>query len=266
MLRPPASSSGLDATPDHRRTGAAPPDDSHEVVAQGLFPSTMWNEIVDAGSEDPSLALSALNHLARAYWRPLYVFLRQRRHDHDDAADLVQGFFEHMLSRGFLRHAQPQAGRFRTFLLVCFTRWLHDQRSRATAERRGGGQTFLSLEELEALRETLPVEGQSPEDAFDRRWAQEVLDTAQRRLREDWSSRLDLFTALRGLLGGNPEPSESYADIGKRLGMTEGAIKKAAFDLRQGIGRLVRAEVLRTVRDEADVTDELRHLVRLLRH
>ncbi len=242
------------------------------VVAgdHGLFPVTMWTAVVEArGGGDTPRAVQALEQLARAYWRPLYVFLRQRGCDHESAGENVQGFFAHLLGRDFLRFVQPREGRFRTFLLASFTRWLDDQRDRAQAAKRGGGQAMVPLEEFDSVSCRLaPAElslgAAAPEGAFDRRWAREVFDAALARLDEAWAERRELFLALRASLTGAPE-AEEYAAIGARLGMNEGAVKKAAFDLRAKFARVIREEVRRTVRDEAAVDEELRYLIRLLR-
>ena len=230
----------------------------------GLFPPTMWSAVIEARDEASPRAAEALERLARAYWRPLYIFVRQRGRAHEAAEDDVQGFFAHLLGRDFLRFVTPREGRFRTFLLAAFTRWLNDQHDRAVAAKRGGGQPLLSLDEFEELRETAVAPGDPPEAAFDRRWARELCAHALARVAEAWSGRVELFEALSPLLAGE-RPDADYASIGARLGMTEGAVKKAAFDLRALYARRIREEVRLTVGDESAVDEELRYLIRLLR-
>jgi RNA polymerase sigma-70 factor (ECF subfamily) len=224
----------------------------------------MWTAVVEAREGQTPAAMQALEQLARAYWRPLYVFLRQRGRDHENASEEVQGFFVHLLGRDFLRFVQPREGRFRTFLLASFTRWLDDQRDRANAAKRGGGQTLIPLQEFDSVNGLAPSDQAAPEEAFDRRWAREVFDTALARLAEAWEERAELFLALRTSLTSGGE-AEEYAAIGARLGMNEGAVKKAAFDLRAKFARIIREEVRRTVRDDAAVDEELRYLIKLLR-
>ena len=224
----------------------------------------MWSAVLEAREADTPHALQALERLARAYWRPLYIFLRQRGREHEMAEEAVQGFFEHLLSRDFLRFVQPCEGKFRTFLLTSFTRWLNDQGDRARAAKRGGGVTPIPLPEFDSVRELAQPASETPEMSFDRRWAREIFERAMQRVGEAWSIRGALFIALRPTIAGE-SVAEDYASIGARLGMTEGAVKKAAFDLRALFARTIREEIRLTVRDDAAVDDELRYLIRLLR-
>ena len=222
----------------------------------------MWTAVVEAREGTSKRAAEALEQLACAYWRPLYVFQRQRGRDHDAAAEDVQGFFAHLLGRDFLRFVHPREGRFRTFLLTAFTRWLDDERDRAQAAKRGGGATPISLDEFDSLSDFVASSEEPPETTFDRHWAREVFEAALVRLRESWAERMELFHALRSSLTGG---QEDYATIGARLGLSEGAVKKAAFDLRGKFARIIREEVRRTVRDNDAVDEELRYLINLLR-
>lgn len=229
-----------------------------------MFPSTAWSAIRGACDTDAPAALRGLERLARAYWRPLYHFLRKRGSTHEEAADQVQGFFEHILSHDFLREVRPGAGRFRNFLLVSLRRWVRDERNRATAQKRGGGAAHLPIDELLEMEVDVPGDAQSPEHAFDQRWAREVFRRAMVNTREAWAKRVEVFAALQASLDGSVG-NENYAQIGARLNMTEGAVKKAAFDLRKTFAANIRAEIELTVADPAEVEDELRHLIQLLR-
>ncbi len=243
---------------DNSVTKSAPPQ-------SGWFPATMWSAILAVGDTDAPASLHALERLAKAYWQPLYLFLRQRGADPDTAADQVQGFFTYLLSREFLRELRPGDGRFRNFLLVALRRWVRDQKERDHAAKRGGGMTQLPLEELEAMRaEPLARDGDTPDIAFERAWARGVFSRALNGIAVAWSGRADLFAALRLSLEGSAD-AENYRAIAERLGMTEGAVGKAAHDLRQQFAARVRQEIRATVPDETEVDDELRHLIRLLR-
>lgn len=235
-------------------------------AANAVFPPTHWSVVINAREADAPRAAQALESLARAYWRPLYVFARRRGLTHEEGADAIQGFFAHLLARDFLRAVRPGEGRFRTFLLACLKNWLADDRARERASKRGGGREFLSLEQLEEARDA-GVEGTSPpEESFDRDWALNIVGRALSRLGADWAEkgRGELFSALRGALEGEAA-AQTHAEIGARLGMTPNAVKCAALDLRRRYAQLVRAEIQLTVRVASEVEDELRYLIRQLR-
>ncbi len=242
------------------------PDDNPSARPPGapMFPATVWTAVLEAREADTPNALRALEGLAHAYWRPLYVFLRQRGRTHDAAEEEVQGFFAHLLSQDFLRFVTPREGRFRTFLLASFTRWLNDQSDRARALKRGGGRAFISIEEFDSVREIPQPQNDTPEQAFDRRWAKEVFDHAMRNIAAAWHERAPLLAVLRPMLSGE-KLAEDYSTIAARFGMSEGAVKKAAFDLRALFVRKIREEIRMTVRDESGVDEELRYLIQLLR-
>jgi DNA-directed RNA polymerase specialized sigma24 family protein len=237
------------------------------MSAEGLFPPTMWTRVIHARDGEDTAARQSMDALARAYWRPLYVFLRQRGQGHDDAAESVQGFFNHLLSRNFLDFVRPREGKFRTFLLSSLTRWLNDRHDQAAALKRGGGEAPVSLEELDAAGKEIAQEpGESPEMRFDRQWALLVFDRGLASLRAECAARdrLPLFELLASELRGEGNV-ETYASLAARTGSTEGAVKKAAFDLRGRLGELLRAEIRETVRDGTDIEEEIRYLITLLR-
>ena len=100
--------------PDHRKSDSSAPQ------RDPLFPSTMWSAVLSVREGSESEALQALERLAVAYWQPLYVFAPQRGADHHRAADLVQGFFEHLLTGEVLQRVERRESRFRSFLLAVF--------------------------------------------------------------------------------------------------------------------------------------------------
>ncbi len=215
--------------------------------------------------EVPAEALAGWERLACAYWQPLYVFLRRRGADHHGAADDIQGFFAHLLSRDFLRRVEPGHGHFRTFLLTCLQNWRTDQRRAATAQKRGGGQAAISLADLEAVNASPVSTEDSPEEAYDRRWARSVYDNALAALhaRLKARGREPLFLHLRGVLTG--QSAAKYREIAAELELTEGAVKQAVLDLRREFGVTLRDEVRRTTVHETLVDDEVRYLLKLLR-
>src|SRR5438034_1351543 len=83
----------------------------------GAFATTHWNVVLNAGGEDSSQALVAIEKLARAYWYPLYAYVRRKGHDTHTAEDLTQEFFARVISRNFFARVDRTKGRFRSWLL-----------------------------------------------------------------------------------------------------------------------------------------------------
>ncbi|MBS0659111.1 MAG: hypothetical protein JSR82_12790 [Verrucomicrobia bacterium] len=221
--------------------------------------------VLQARGETPAEARAGWERLARAYWKPLYAYLRRRGADHHSAADDVQGFFAHMLSQDFLRRIERGDGLFRAFLLASFTHWRTDQYRAAQARKRGGGQAPLQLEEIEAVGAAPPAPSASPEEAFDRRWARAVYDHALATLEERLRARgrEALYRQLNGLFTGRDVAK--YREIAAALDMGEGAVKQAVLELRREFGLVLREEIARTVADPGQVDGELRYLLGLLR-
>lgn len=231
----------------------------------GAFPVTAWSMVNQAQGNVPQESLAGWERLARAYWQPLYAFLRRRGADHHAAADDIQGFFAHLLGKDFLRNMEPGSGLFRSFLLTSLQHWRTDQHRAATAQKRGNGIPTLPLDELEAAG-AMPVSiDATAEEIFDRRWARAVYDNALTTLsaRLHARGREALFIQLRGILTGHD--TARYQEIALTLGMSEGAVKQAALDLRREFGTVLRDEIRRTVADESMVDGEVRYLLQLLR-
>ncbi len=231
----------------------------------GNFPATAWSIVHQAGDDIPTEALAGWERLVRAYWQPLYAFLRRHGADHHSAADDIQGFFEHLLSKQFLRRIKPGCGLFRSFLLTALQNWRTDQQRAANAQKRGSGIAPIPILELDAAGE-IPISGDTtPEEAFDRRWARAVYDNALSALHRRFTARgrEPVFTELQGLITG--QDTAKYRGVAATLGMSEGAVKQAALEMRREFGAVLRDEIRRTTVDESQVDSEVRYLIGLLR-
>ena len=206
--------------------------------------------------------------LCNAYWYPLYAYVRRKGYPPTDAQDLTQEFFARLLARNYVTAADRQKGKFRSFLLGTFEHFLAKEWRRAHAEKRGGGRTDFSLDELDAENRYLlePAHELTPAKIFDRRWATTLLDQAMARLAEECQAgqKGDLFAAVEPLLSGD-SAGGSYAELARSLNTTEGALKVAVHRLRHRYGELVRAEIAQTVASPAEVEQELRELLAALR-
>jgi len=227
------------------------------------FQTTHWSAVLAAGGND-STAKAALTRLCGAYWHPLYAFLRRSGYSIEDAEDLTQGFFAHVLEHRSLAAITREKGRFRSFLLTALKNYAGHVRERANAQKRGGGAQVLPLDTAAAEDHyrTEPAERLTPDRLFDRRWAMTVLERALARVQRDFvkKEKRELFDALRPALLSE-DPTMTYADIALRFDTTEGAIKLLVHRLRRSYRAALRSEIAETVGSLEDVDGELRHLL-----
>lgn len=232
------------------------------------FATTHWSLVGAAQSDEGSRtqARHALEELCRAYWYPLYAFVRDRGYATADAQDLTQSFLLRFIESGGFAAADRERGRFRTYLLGALKHFLANEWHRARTLKRGGGATFLEWDALAAEERYAvePAHPGDPEAGFDREWAVELTRRAMDHLRTEWEAagKGPLYAALQPSLTGEDWVRDETAE---RLGLTAGALKVAVHRLRQRYRELVRAEVAATVNDPSDVDGEMRHLVAVLR-
>lgn len=230
--------------------------------------TTQWSQVLAARDGSDTQARRALEGLCHTYWSPLYAYSRSLGHDADEAQDLTQGFFTHMLEKDLLQGVEPSRGRFRSFLLISLKNYIaHQHRSRNTL-KRGGGTTTIALD-VGDVEETLiapPIQSMTPEEVFEYRWGLTVLERALHRLRSEWDEqeRRKLFDGLLPHLTGQ-DPRVPIRKVGAELGMTETAARGAMYRLRQRFGQLIRAEIGEIVAEEADIDAEARHLLAVIK-
>ncbi len=235
--------------------------------AGGVFATTHWSVVLAARDGGSPPADEAMEKLCRAYWPPLYAYIRREGHSATDAQDLTQEFFARLLAKDYLQHLRHQEGKFRSFLLTFLKHFLSDERDKAGAQKRGGGKIFVSLDETSAEERYLnaPVNGLSPDQIFDRRWAQTVMERALSRLREEYvvGGKAELFEQLKDVQPGEHGES-SYAEIGARLGLARGTIASAVHRLRKRHREILREEIAQTVARPEEIDGEIRNLLAVL--
>jgi len=236
-------------------------------AARGRFASTRWTVVVSAGDPASPLAASALEALCRAYWYPLYAYVRRRGHATADAQDLTQEFFAQLLQHNWVARADRDKGRFRSFLLMAMNRFLANEWDKTKTLKRGGHTWIvpLEMETAESRYSQVPAAASTPEQVFEKQWALALLESVLTQLRDDYArdDKLALFDALKPCLVGSRE-SQPYVELAARLDKSPGAVKTAVSRLRERYRARLKNEISHTVASPTEVDDELRHLFRVL--
>jgi RNA polymerase sigma-70 factor (ECF subfamily) len=219
--------------------------------------------VLAAGGPPGQARDAAMEALCRDCWKPVFAYVRSRGHDTESALDLTQSFFEKLLQKDWLSGLKREGGHFRSFLLVMIQRFLISEYRRETREKRGSGLLNLSLDAADAIEQ--PSRDESPEAAFDRRWAVAVIERAMARLRAEAAAvgKESLFTAVSPFLSS--ESRDGYAAAAHQAGMSKGAFSMAVLRLRARLRDRVREEIAETLTDASQVDDEMRHLLAALR-
>ncbi len=236
-----------------------------------LFVTTRWSVVLAAQERDSPEAAAALDTLCRVYWRPIYFFVRQHGgHSPEDAQDLTQDFIARLLEKDYLKAADKEKGRFRTFLRVALKRFLANAWDRKQAAKRGGSSPHfpLDLVAAEARYEASLREENSPDQNYDYQWALSLLEQTLAGLRVEYEQQgqgkefdqlKECLTAERGAI--------PYPEVAASLDMSEGAVRVAAHRVRRRFRVLFRNMVAATLASEVgarELDDELKYVARLL--
>jgi len=231
------------------------------------FHTTHWSIVTLAADTASPDSLAALEKLCRAYWFPLYAYVRRRGHDVEEARDLTQGFFAVLLEKNYVADADTNRGRFRTFLLSALGHYLANEWNRAHAKKRGGGTSRFSMDALDAEdRYRLePADSASPERFYDRRWAEAVLAAVLAQLRREFedTGRGQRFDDLKGHLLGDAD-ALPYEELAARMGIALTGVRSVVHRMRKRFATLTRNEIAQTVTSPEEVEDEIRHLFQSL--
>jgi RNA polymerase sigma factor (sigma-70 family) len=233
----------------------------------GLFASTRWTMILKASDSTAASAhaLNALSELCRIYWRPVYGFLRRQGYGREDAQDLTQGFFAHLIKhRGYAR-ADREKGRFRSFLLAALKNFIGDARDREHALKRGGGMILEKLDDNLETEITRASKRQADE-VYDRQWAATLVQQALNRLAQECAiaGKAEVFGWLMPRLAITEESVIPYEEMARRSHRTATTLRQELTRLRARYRAILRDEVRGTVRDPAEVDEELRYLCQAL--
>lgn len=226
------------------------------------FPTTRWSLIASAkGDQDDNRR--SLEDLCRIYWPALYAYARKRGQSIHDAEDLTQGFLTSLLQRDGIDKVDCELGKFRTFLLTGFQRFMTTEWRKTQSGKRDVAKNAFSLngDELDRVRELPDSSKLSPERAFERRWASALLKQTLSRLQDEYQAKnkTDHFEALSPFIQVGAEPD--YPAAAEALNLGVGTVRVYVQRLRNEYQATIRSEIAETLLPGADVEEELQALL-----
>jgi RNA polymerase sigma factor (sigma-70 family) len=215
------------------------------------FDTTSWTLIRAVGD------VNAFDTFVRIYWKPLYFFVRQHGYDNENAKDIVQDFMTGLLEKGSLAKADPERGRFRTFLLAALTNYMKDRLKAAARQKRGGDHSILSLDFATGEREYVleVASGENPETVLNRTWARSLWKQAISELKGE-PSHVEAFTLYLA--------DTDYETIARKTGLTAAAAKMAVHRMKGQLRDTVQHYILQTAVDEDELKAEIAEFMALL--
>lgn len=243
-------------------------EDVHGCRSARRFVTTRWTRVCRA-KEDSDDGRRALSELCEAYYEPVVAYLNAAVQSPERARELAHAFFAGILAGGAVAGASPEQGRFRSYLLGAVRHFLARRWESEARLRRGGGTTTVSFDAGMAGAESFvePVDGgETPEAAYDRRWAMTALALALEALRRECEreGKRSLFERVSPWLLGEATHGEQVAAASElRMGIS--AMKVATHRMRHRMRQCLREVIAGTLRDPALVDEEMRSLMESLR-
>lgn len=240
-------------------------------TGKGAFPTTDWGLFVDIRGGNPEAKRAALDILARRYWKPVFRFLQFSGKDEESAKDLTQAFFAEWIETNAFAKADAQKGKFRSFMLTSLKRFAVNEHRDGKAQKRSPAAGLVSLDELMDDDESSyePAHEETPDKAFDRTWAAEVVGRVLKHLEAEWAQKdqkghFDIFSRrlIQPILHGKMAPS--MADLGKEHGLTEKQAGNLLETAKRAYRRLLEEEIRLYAATEAEVLEEVRELFAIL--
>lgn len=231
-----------------------------------LFPTTRWTLVDRLHHQDQEVVRRALDELCAQYHYPLYCYIRRRGFDHSDAEDALHDFLAKLLRNGTFQAVASEKGRLRSYLAVALQRYLIDWR-----KHHANGAKLQTIAPAEMESRYLREAAAGNEDAellFDRKWAHALIHRALDTLAASYleKGKGPLFEALRPvLLAGGSLRGEDSGRLAAALGLKENTLRVALHRLLGEFRQALEQEVLQTVATRAEVHDEIRHLIEVLR-
>ena len=231
------------------------------------FPTTHWTLLAQATLNGDTAANKALESFCLRYREPVVKLLRWKGILESRVEDMTHDFFLDLLRHSALKKADPQQGRFRSFLCGALSNFLSNDIRRNQSLKRGGGVVILHLDEMQHDQ---PGDGAIDQDEFsaqfDKAWVMTVIETTISKLKSSYeaSGRSDRFEVLKDFLPGG-SASMSGEEAAAAMGLGHATARSEISRMRERFRELLRAEIAMTVPHPEDVDDELRYLFQVLK-
>ncbi len=235
------------------------------------FPRTHWSRLAAVKGDVSAERREALDFLAQRYWKPVYLYVRQRGYDEEEAKDLVQEFFLVALGNDLFAKADPARGRFRNFLLKSLQHFLANAHRDAHAKKRHPNEGFVPIHEMasESGPVVVPKDTKTPDEAFHRNWLRELVLRVLRALEQECEisgkqAHFEMFCQrlVAPVLEGSPVPS--LQDLAEKYELNIKAVDGRLVRIRRDYQRLLRQEIRQYASSDEEVAAEIQDLWRFM--
>jgi DNA-directed RNA polymerase specialized sigma24 family protein len=237
----------------------------------GLFSQTDWNQIKGLKEASASERLPFLDLLAKKYWTPIFQYLLIQGYAEFEAQDLTQDFFAYALDTQLFSKADPQRGRFRSFLLKSLNNFLKNKWRKDSAQKRQPKEGVTSLDALADMGYYQPkslVNRETPETIFHHAWLREVVRNALQNMEEDFNSsgkktHYFLFRSrvVSPELDGEEPPSLQVQ--ARELGLEYKEAANQILTAKRAFLRILEKEVRVYTRSEQEASEEKTDVLKL---
>lgn len=217
---------------------------------------TRWS-LVQAAKGDTPQARVALAELCGTYYAPIFSQMRRWLAHEDEAREMTQAFFAHVLAGSRLNAAEESKGRFRAYFYAAARNFVTAHQRAAKAQKRGG-----NAEAVETECDEIPDGSQlTPDAEFDRAWACALLKHSLDVLEAEMtaSGSLPVFATLKPWLAGDASHGET-ALAAQTLGMSETAVRVHLSRLRKRMRGILEQTLADTLAPGADAQQEMQAL------
>jgi RNA polymerase sigma factor (sigma-70 family) len=242
-------------------------DDTDIGGARGRFPATARSLLVGATGDDPVERQRSFGALIKAYWKPVYKYVRLKwLRTNEDAKDLTQAFFARAMEKGFFDSYDPARARFRTFLRMCLDRYVANETQAERRQKRGGDAKILSLDFDLAEAELAGLAAPAPADLdryFDHEWVRAVFALAIDSLRLECVARgKDAQFRLFERCDLCDDPIHpSYDALARDFGVSVSQVTNSLAWARRELRRIVLERLRELTASDEEFRSEARHLL-----